>query len=330
MSQEILIIGAGVLLLALLLTYLIRLYAIKYRILDIPNERSSHVIPTPRGGGLAIVLSWFIGISILFSFGAIESKLYFALMSGVILAIISLLDDLFTLKPFIRLLIQLITAILAFVFLNGINPVNLLGISFDSKIFLYPFCIIGIIWFINLYNFLDGIDGYASIEAIVMAVLLYVVSGNSVCLIILAATLGFLFWNWPKAKIFMGDIGSTQLGFILVILGIYFHNTTTFSIIHWLLLSSLFWFDATLTLFRRIRKRENLSEAHKKHVYQRAVQSGYSHLQTIIFSVFLNLIIIVLVMTSLKMPYLLFILFLADIFFLYSITRIIDKKVPFK
>jgi Fuc2NAc and GlcNAc transferase len=128
----------------------------------------------------------------------------------------------------------------------------------------------------------------------------------------------------------MGDIGSTQLGFILVVFGIYFHNTTDFSIIHWLLLSSLFWFDATLTLLRRIRNREKLSEAHKKHVYQRAVQSGYSHLQTIIFSVLLNLVIIGLVLISLKKPYLLFFLFLVDLFFLYTITRIIDKKVPFK
>jgi Fuc2NAc and GlcNAc transferase len=330
MKGQVLILGGAILVLTLLMTYLIRVYAIKFRILDIPNERSSHKSPTPRGGGLAIVISWFIGISILFSIGAIENKLYFALMSGIILAIVSFLDDLYTLKPIIRLLIQLITAVLAFAFLKGINPVNLPGFSFETKIVLYPLSIIGIVWFVNLYNFLDGIDGYASLEAIVMAFLMYLLSDNIACLIILSATIGFLFWNWPKAKIFMGDIGSTQLGFILVILGIYFHNTTDFSIVHWLILSSLFWFDATLTLFRRIRNRENLAEAHKKHVYQRAVQSGFSHQQTIVFSLFLNLVIIGLVVISLKKPYLLFLLFISDIFFLYIITRIIDKKVPFK
>jgi len=127
----------------------------------------------------------------------------------------------------------------------------------------------------------------------------------------------------------MGDIGSIQLGFILVILGIYFHNQAQFSIIHWIMLTSLFWFDATLTLFRRWRNREKLSVAHRKHAYQRAVQSGLTHQQTILISVVVNLLITGLIILSEKFDYLLIPLFIINIILLYLITRLVDKKVPF-
>jgi Fuc2NAc and GlcNAc transferase len=315
--------------LSLILTYFVKVFALKFNVIDIPNIRSSHANPTPRGGGLAIVITWFFSITMTFIFGKIESSLYYAFLCGLLLAIISMIDDIFDIKPVFRLFVQTLTAIMALYFLKGIDSFDFFGIN-NMKIMINLLAVVGIVWFINLFNFLDGIDGYASIETIIMAVVMYFYSDNYIFLFLVSATSGFLYWNWPKAKIFMGDIGSTQLGFILVVFGIYFHNTTDFSIIHWLLLSSLFWFDATLTLLRRIRNREKLSEAHKKHVYQRAVQSGYSHLQTIIFSVLLNLVIIGLVLISLKKPYLLFFLFLVDLFFLYTITRIIDKKVPFK
>jgi Fuc2NAc and GlcNAc transferase len=315
--------------LSLILTYFVKVFALKFNVIDIPNIRSSHANPTPRGGGLAIVITWFFSITMTFIFGKIESSLYYAFLCGLLLAIISMIDDIFDIKPVFRLFVQTLTAIMALYFLKGIDSFDFFGIN-NMKIMINLLAVVGIVWFINLFNFLHGIDGYASIETIIMAVVMYFYSDNYIFLFLVSATSGFLYWNWPKAKIFMGDIGSTQLGFILVVFGIYFHNTTDFSIIHWLLLSSLFWFDATLTLLRRIRNREKLSEAHKKHVYQRAVQSGYSHLQTIIFSVLLNLVIIGLVLISLKKPYLLFFLFLVDLFFLYTITRIIDKKVPFK
>jgi Fuc2NAc and GlcNAc transferase len=128
----------------------------------------------------------------------------------------------------------------------------------------------------------------------------------------------------------MGDIGSTQLGFVLVMLGIYFHNKAELSIIHWLMLSSLFWFDATLTLFRRWRNGENLSVAHKKHAYQRAVQAGLSHQKTIIISFIINIVIIGLVVISRSFISLMLPLFFVDLLILYGITKLIDNKVPFE
>jgi Fuc2NAc and GlcNAc transferase len=315
---------------SLILTYQIRRLALKHKIIDIPNERSSHVSPTPRGGGLAIVIVWFLGISVLFFINQIDVSLYCALLSGILLAIVSLRDDIMSVSPKIRLAIQFLTATLALFFLKGINPIEFSGFSITNSILLYPIAVTGIVWFINLYNFLDGIDGYSSLEAITIAIILFIFSGNIINLVLVASVAGFLCWNWPKAKIFMGDIGSTQLGFILVVLGLYFHNQAQISIIHWMMISSLFWFDATLTLFRRWRNHEVLSVAHRKHVYQRAVQSGLTHLETIIFSVFINIVLLISVLAAFKHEKFIIAFFAADILFLYCITIVVDKRFPFK
>jgi len=310
-------------------TYIVRCFTLKHKIIDVPNERSSHDLPTPRGGGIAIVITWFLLISFLFLRELIPSNLFFALLSGLILAVVSFIDDLVNLKPWIRLFFQLLTVIIALFFLNGLQNIEIFGININALI-LYPLCIIGMVWFINLYNFLDGIDGYASIEAIVVALIMFFFTSNLLLLIISSATLGFLVWNWPRAKIFMGDVGSTQLGFILVILGIYFQNNDLFSIWYWLMITAVFWFDATLTLYRRWRNKEKLSQAHRKHIYQRIVQSGFSHLKTDIYLIIINIIIFSFVYISFINEYMLLPMFAITIIFLYSISRIVDSRLPFK
>jgi Fuc2NAc and GlcNAc transferase len=288
-----------------------------------------HNSPTPVGGGLAIVITWFLGISILFYFGKIERNLYFALLSGVILAIISFIDDLIGLKPSLRLLFHFITAIIAFVFLGGIRQLIIPGIEFNYNFIIYPLAIIGIVWFINLFNFMDGVDGFASLEAMTICLVIFILSGNVINLLLIACLSGFLFWNWPKAKIFMGDVGSTQLGFILVVLGIYFHNIYKFSILNWIMLSSPFWFDATLTLYRRWRNGEKLSEAHRKHVYQRIVQSGFSHLKVNMWLLAINSFVLLMILIYREFKILQIPLFFLTIFLYYRITRIVDKRMPF-
>ncbi|MGD0343157.1 MAG: hypothetical protein ABSA76_15760, partial [Bacteroidales bacterium] len=206
-------------------TSLIIKYADKNKMIAIPNERSLHDIPTPKGGGIAIVLSWYIGITILNFGGIIEKNLFYALLSGILLAIISLINDLTGLKPYIRLIIQFITSIIAFYFLQGLRPLIIPVIEINYQFIIYPLAIIGMVWFINLFNFMDGVDGFASVEAITICAVLFVFTWNLATILLIVCITGFLYWNWPKAKIFMGDVGSTQLGFILVVLGIYFHNT---------------------------------------------------------------------------------------------------------
>jgi len=323
------ILLAALFLLSFVLTYLIRVWALKYKIIDIPNRRSSHTSPTPRGGGLAIITCWYIGITILFFNELINDRLYYAFISGSLLAIISLLDDLVSIKPLVRLLAQFITASLALFFLEGFDVIEIYKWNIASEIILILFALLAITWFINLYNFLDGIDGYASIEAICIAIVLFMFTGNNAALILIASIAGFLFWNRPKAKIFMGDVGSTQLGYIIIVLGIHLHNDGQFNFINWILLSSPFWFDATLTLFRRWRNGETLSQAHKKHVYQRLVQAGYNHLQVNMILIGLNIYIAVNLLLISRFNYLIIPLFLTTIIILYLLTRIVDRKVPF-
>lgn len=311
------------------LTFIIRKIALKKNIIDTPNERSSHSVPTPRGGGLAIVISWFIVLFIMYLNEIIETNLLFALLFGLFLAIISFLDDLIDIKPSIRLLFQAISAIGALSFLGGLN----LFPSLDSKLIFYlinVLAVIGIIWFINLYNFLDGIDAYACLEAIMISVGIYLITGNNILLFFIASILGFLIWNWPKAKIFMGDIGSTQIGFILVILGIYFHNTNEFSIYNWLILTSIFWFDATFTLFRRWKNKEKLSQAHKKHAYQRLVQGGFSHLKVDLYAIVVNILLIGTVFVNHYFIKIEILMVLIVVLLLYFLMNRVDAIFPFK
>ena len=305
-------------------------YAVKNKMTVIPNDRSLHDIPTPKGGGIAITLTWYTGLTVLFFSGIIELNLYFALLSGVILAIVSLIDDIKGLRPFIRLIVHFLTAILAFYFLEGLRPLVIPGFNFNYNFLIYPLAIIGMVWFINLFNFMDGIDGFASVEVITISAVLFVMSWNIITILLIVCVTGFLCWNWPKAKIFMGDVGSTQLGFVLVVLGIYFHNTFEFSILNWIMLTSPFWFDATLTLFRRWRNKEKLSEAHRKHVYQRIVQAGFSHEMINIFLICINIVTILLIILYRGSKFLQMPLFVFSMIFFYLITRFVDKKVPFR
>jgi len=323
----ILLLSAG--LLSFLLTWLIKYLASKGKILDHPNVRSLHNYPVPKGGGLAIVLTWYAGLLILFETGFIEEKLYYALLCGILIAIVSFIDDLIGLSPALRLVVHFISSIAAFWFLEGLRPLVLPEIDFNYNYFTYPLAIIGMVWFINLYNFMDGVDGFASSEAVIVCSVLFVMAWNPATLLIILCIGGFLYWNWPEAKIFMGDVGSTQLGFILVVFGIYFHNTYEFSILNWIMLTSPFWFDATLTLLRRIRNREKLGVAHRKHAYQRLVQSGFSHEKVNIALLFLNLLIIVFIILYRNFKIIQIPLFIISLLLFYAIVRYIDRKVPF-
>jgi Fuc2NAc and GlcNAc transferase len=305
-------------------------WAIRNKLTVVPNQRSLHDIPVPKGGGIAITLTWYTGISILYFSGIIERNLYFALLSGILLALVSLIDDIKDLKPIIRLIVHFLTAITAFYFLHGLRPLIIPQLDFNYNFLVYPLAIVGMVWYINLFNFMDGVDGFASIEVLTVAAVLFVMSWNLIAIVLMVCVGGFLCWNWPKARIFMGDVGSTQLGFILVVLGIYFHNTFEFSILNWIMLTSPFWFDATLTLFRRWKNREKLSEAHCKHAYQRLVQSGFSHEKVNFYLISLNLLIIALIIIYREIKSLQIPIFSLSLLLFYTITKAIDKRVPFR
>jgi Fuc2NAc and GlcNAc transferase len=214
--------------------------------------------------------------------------------------------------------------------LHGLRSLIIPEIEINYQFIIYPLTIIGMVWFINLFNFMDGVDGFASVEAIIICAVFFVFSWNLSTILLIVCITGFLCWNWSKAKIFMGDVGSTQLGFILVVFGIYFHNTLEFSILNWIMLASPFWFDATLTLFRRWRNGEKLSQGHRKHVYQRIVQMGFSHERVNYFLILINLITIMMIIFYRGSKFLQIPLFVFSMIFFYAITKYVDSKVPFR
>lgn len=310
--------------------WIYRKIALKVKIIDIPNERSSHTIPTPRGAGVAVAGAWFFAIGYMYFVGdTISSSLFYALLSGAILVITGIVDDIWNISPKIRLLAQILAASLALYFLGGFQKVDVGFYIFDNVWILTPLAFIAIIWFINLFNFLDGIDGYLGSEVFFITVFTGFYFMNGYALATAAVTLGFLFLNWPKAKIFMGDVGSTLLGFNIAILALYFQNEQISSLLVWVMLSSLFWFDATLTLLRRYRNKENLLQAHRKHAYQRIVQAGFSHQKTLLYSLLINLVILLLVILSINYSKYIVLFFFFNIMFLYLIDKLISRKNPF-
>lgn len=278
-----------------LLTYFIKNYYIKNAILDEVNERSSHTIPTPHGGGIALSITWFIGLFYLFFVGEIEANLFYALLFGVLISVVSFFDDIYELSPRLRLAIQSLVAFGGLYFLGGFESLTLGIFDISNPILTNIFAFFMIIWFINLYNFLDGINGYAGSEAVFLALAGFVLFGGNHFLVLAVAVLGFLYWNWNKAKIFMGDVGSTLLGYNIAIFTIYYANEQASNFWIWIILFGTFWFDATLTLVRRKLNKEKLSQAHKKHAYQRLTQAGWSHYMVTNYSIFVNLVLFAIV-----------------------------------
>jgi len=312
-------------LLSFILTYFIKNYALKKSLVDIPNDRSSHDVATPHGGGIAIAITWFFGLSYLYFYNNISNQLYMALMGGFLIAVVSFVDDVIDLTPKIRLLTQSFVAIIGLYFLGGFKEFDLFFFTIHNQIITNIFAFFMIVWFINLYNFLDGIDGYAGSETLFLSIAAFFLFGDTLFLVLGASVLGFLFWNWHKAKIFMGDVGSTLLGYNIAIFTIYYSNQESSNFWIWIILFSLFWFDATLTLFRRYKNREKLSQAHKKHAYQRLNQSGWSHSDVVIASIKLNIVLFLIVYFSTS----LLIAFLISLVVLYTSVLYIDKQKGF-
>jgi Fuc2NAc and GlcNAc transferase len=313
-----------------LLTYVVKFIAHKKSLIDIPNERSSHNFPTARGGGLAIAATWFIAISYLYYVGSITPNLYYALITGSIISVISFVDDIYNLKSSPRLVVQCIAAVIALYFIGGLHKVDLGFFVIENVLLLNSIAFVGIVWFVNLFNFTDGIDGYAASETIFVSLSLFFFLEDSLLLLFATTVFGFLLWNWDKAKIFMGDVGSTLLGFTICILAIHYHNTSQFSIINSLILTSLFWFDATITLLKRFINKENIGTAHKKHAYQRIVQYGFSHQKTVICAMIINLLLFAIVIGAQATKEFITLYLLLTCTLMYVVYKYIDTKTPFE
>jgi len=183
-----------------------------------------------------------------------------------------------------------------------------------------------ILWYINLTNFIDGINGYLGSEFIFLSIAGLMLFGGAYFVVLAVAVLGFLFWNFGKAKIFMGDSGSTLLGYTVAIFTIYYANIEPVNLWVWVVLFGVFWFDATLTLVRRKLNGERLSEAHKKHAYQRLTQAGWSHSRVTLYAMALNIALFGLVWFVSNV----FVAFGLSLVLLYGAVRFVDSKKGFE
>ena len=267
-----------------LLAGLVRRYAITHAVVDIPNERSSHSAPTPRGGGLAIAAVALVGIAALAIAGQLAPRVAVALGGGgLLVAAVGWVDDRRDLPAWPRLAAHVGASVWLVAWLGGMPALTVGAGAVQLGFFGSLLAVLGVTWFTNLYNFMDGIDGIAAVEAVVAgtagALLLAArePSLGLVSLLLAAGAAGFLAWNWPPASLFMGDVGSGFLGFLFAGLALASENAGTVPALLWFVLLGPFFADATITLTRRMAGGQRWSAPHRTHAYQRAVQSGWSH-----------------------------------------------------
>lgn len=294
---------------------LFRRWSLKRELLDIPNERSSHTVPTPRGGGLIICI---VSLIAFFIYALVSGEsFYLAYFAGaIVVAVISLIDDVKTVSPFWRILCHSLAAVLAVKFISGFANLwipfyGIIQTGFGGDVLAFFW----IVWLINAYNFMDGIDGIAATQA-VTAGIGWSLTGAFWGIenawyyggVLTAASIGFLILNWQPAKIFMGDVGSAFLGYTFAVLPLLTAKQTRSNEISALLplLGIIFvWFfvfDSIFTFFRRVLRGEKVWEPHRRHIYQKFVISGISHAKTTLLYGAASVILVGTAILALKSP----------------------------
>nr|WP_298113655.1 glycosyltransferase family 4 protein [uncultured Pseudomonas sp.] len=287
---------------SLFLTGALRRYALARSLIDIPNARSSHSVPTPRGGGVAIVVSFLLSLPLMAGGGFLTWPLACALLgAGGGIAVLGFLDDHGHIAARWRLLGHFCAASWALFWLGGLPPVTLFGLTVDMGWIGHALAAVYLVWLLNLYNFMDGIDGIASVEAICVCLggaLLYALQDRAsstlstelLVLLLAAAVFGFLYWNFPPARIFMGDAGSGFLGITLGVLSLQAAWTASQLLWSWLILLGVFIVDATFTLLCRLWRGDKVYEAHCSHAYQHASRQYGRHLPVTLIVGAINLL----------------------------------------
>ena len=269
----------------------LRRWSLRHKRFDIPNERSSHSTPTPRGGGLIIVLlglAAYAGYTL--SFG--DTFVWAYVVGAALVAGISWLDDLYTISFVWRFAVHVAAALLVIIsvgfFQEFYIPWNQTFATGEIGGIILTF--LWIVWLTNAYNFMDGIDGIAGLQCVVCGIGWFVIGvllgGDSAGFLggaVAFAAFGFLIQNWQPAKIFMGDVGSAFLGYTFAVLPLLLSREIGVATENLLLpmiavaFNWLFVFDTIYTFIRRLLNRERFWEAHRGHLYQKFIIAGFSH-----------------------------------------------------
>jgi Fuc2NAc and GlcNAc transferase len=277
-------------------TRVVRNWARRRDVVDHPGARKAHAVPTPRGGGLAIVVTVLTGVAIGGALGWIRAPLAAALiLGGTAIAIVSWLDDIYELSIWTRLIVHTLASAGALACLGGVSHVSVFSVVHRLGLVGNVVIIIGMVWVTNLYNFMDGADGFAALEAVMVSVAaaiimpLYTPEARYLALLLAAAALGFFYWNRPPASVFMGDVGSCFIGFYFGVLAIDAKTSSSMPMTVWVIMLGVFVSDASLTLIRRMVTGKKWTEGHRTHAYQRLLKAGWSERQILVPLVVINL-----------------------------------------
>lgn len=283
----------------LVLTGFVRRYTLSRQILDIPNERSAHSRPTPRGGGVGFVIVMSVYVIAASGFGSLPVETGLAMAGALAIAAVGWVDDRSHVASWIRLSAHVLAATWALYWLGGQAVWQFGGYAVDFGFLGHVLAVFLLAWLTNLFNFMDGIDGLAGMEGAFVTIaggtLLWLGGATDLAQmtwVLGSACLGFLVWNWAPAKIFMGDIGSATLGFLIGIIAFASEGSGGLPVFGWLLLAGVFVVDATLTLLMRAWRGERWYAAHKSHAYQQLVQNGCPHSKATFFALGINLLLL--------------------------------------
>jgi Fuc2NAc and GlcNAc transferase len=315
-------------------------FLLKKNIIDIPNQRSLHTTPKVRGGGIAILLCYELFVLLFFLFGYITDVLFISqIAGGVILGTVGWIDDRNHVPVITRIFFHLLSAIILLFLFDCYTVINILGINYYVYGFGAVIFVFLTIWMINLYNFMDGIDGIAVSQLIMPSIFIIVILGlnhnyevSLLSLIMIASSLFFYKYNWPPSKMFMGDVLSGFIGYYFASLTLYINNVLQLSIFIIPVLMSVFIYDATVTLFKRIIKKEKIWEAHNDHYYQEFAKV-YGHKKVTIAVIIIDFILFIPAYVIFKFPkFDLYIalftyIFLSAIIFLFKRKYLKDIKI---
>lgn len=299
MEPKIIVLGAFVFVTSALLTGVVRHFALASGLVDFPNPRSSHTRATARGGGLAVFVVTTAGVIALALAGVVSRDLVMAVVvGGGAVALVGFLDDRHSVRPVVRFLVHACAALWATWWLGGLPPLLVGSHLIKLGPAGYVIGVLAIGWVLNLFNFMDGIDGIAATEAVFItcaAALVGLIGGaahevTAVALILALASGGFLCWNWPPAKVFLGDVGSGYLGYVIAVCALAAGRTNAAAIWAWLILGGAFFVDATVTLVRRLLRGERPYEAHRSHAYQWLSRRWDSHSKVTVALLIVNLL----------------------------------------
>lgn len=265
------------------LTGLVRIYARRTRMVDSPNDRTLHEGEIPRGGGLAIVAVMLICLSLLELVYA-EPMILPITVVAVALGALGWVDDRFGLGPLIKIGVQIVVAVYAVSHVGAPNSMVVAGYTLEFGSWAVLLSVLWIVWMTNAYNFMDGIDGIAASHTAIVGCTMgvwFALDHNAAmalfCYAIMAASLGFLIWNWTPARIFMGDVGSVTLGGIFATLAIVGNTHDGVPLTAYIILFGVFLFDTIITLVRRLIQGKVVWNPHREHFYQRATTTGLGH-----------------------------------------------------